>query len=149
MGTNFYARVIPKRKDINDTLKVIRNYLIGIYLKIDTDPIYDMSEVIHLGKRSAGWQFLWQKNNKYYQDNLESIKKFLSRKDVIIYNEYGTKFTVDELFDEELKGCLYNDKGHINLRQYYCRYPNEYKGQSLSDEYITKDGLRFTTGDFS
>ena len=133
MGTNFYARIIPKKKDIDNTLKIIRNYLIGISLKIDTDPIYDMSEVIHLGKRSAGWQFLWQKNDKYYQDNLKSIKEFLSRKDVIIYDEYGDKFTVDELFNKELKDWLYNDESHINLRQYY----------------YTKDGLRFATGYFS
>lgn len=149
MGTNFYARIIPKKKDIDNTLKIIRNYLIGISLKIDTDPIYDMSEVIHLGKRSAGWQFLWQKNDKYYQDNLKSIKEFLSRKDIIIYDEYGDKFTVDELFNKELKDWLYNDNSHINLRQYYCKYPNEYEGQSLSNEYTTKDGLRFTTGYFS
>lgn len=149
MGTNFYARIIPKEKDIDNTLKVIKNYLIGINLNIDNDIIEEISQRIHLGKRSAGWQFLWQENSDYYQDNLKSIKKFLSRKDVIIYNEYGDKFTVDELFNNELENCLYNDENHLNIRQYQQRYPNEISSYIDVNQWTTKDGLRFTKGDFS
>lgn len=146
MGTNFYARIIPKEKDIDNTLKVIREYLIGINPNITTDVVEEITQRIHLGKRSAGWQFLWQENNKYYKDNLKSIKKFLSRKDVLIYDEYGTKFTVDELFDEELKDCLYNDKNHINTEQYYKKYPQDRVYDT--EQWTTKDGLRFTNREF-
>lgn len=145
MGTNFYARVIPKKKDMNNTLKIIRNYLIGINPNITTDVIEEITQRIHIGKISAGWQFLWQENSKYYQNNLKSIKKFLSRKDVLIYDEYGTKFTIDELFDE-IKNSLYNDENHINIEQYYKKYPQD----RIYDieQWTTKDGLRFTSKEF-
>ena len=146
MGTNFYARVIPSELSIKNTLKSIKKYLKGELPFLDEETL-DIPKRIHLGKRSAGWQFLWQENQEYYQNNLKSIKEFLSKDNVIIYNEYGEVFTVDELFNSELNEVLYNDKNHINGHQYQLKYPDDLF--FTSKEFTTEDGLRFTVGEFS
>ena len=146
MGTNFYARIIPKEEDIKRVHRIIDDYLIGNTLEIDDDILKDSVQKIHLGKRSSGWQFLWQANPKYYQDNLESIKEFLSRDDVIIYNEYEESFTLEEFLDKEIGYCLYNDPDKfINGRQYAEKYNEPYEP---CGEWTTKDGLRFVKSDF-
>ena len=146
MGTNFYARIIPKEEDIKRVHRIIDGYLTGNTLEIDDDILKDSVQKIHLGKRSSGWQFLWQANPKYYQDNLESIKEFLSRDDVIIYNEYEERFTLEKFLDKEIGYCLYNDHEYfINGRQYAEKH-----NESFDDfgEWTTEDGLRFVKGDF-
>lgn len=147
MGTNFYARIIPKEEDIKWIQKEIELYLSGKELEINDDILEDAVKKIHLGKRSCGWQFLWQANPKYYQDNLESIKEFLSREDVIIYNEYDDRFTVDEFLGNEIGRYLYNDPEYfMNGRQYAEKYNESFRD---SWEWTTEDGLRFVKGDFS
>lgn len=146
MGTNFYARVIPSELSIKDTLKSIKKYLKGELPFLNEDNL-NIPKRIHLGKRSAGWQFLWQENQEYYQNNLKSIKEFLSKDNVIIYDEYGEVFTVDKLFEEELNGVLYNDALHINGKQYQQKSSNDLF--FTSEEFTTEDGLRFKVGEFS
>lgn len=147
MGTNFYARIIPKEKDIKRVHRIIDNYLKGYALEIDDDILKDFAQKIHLGKKSFGWQFLWQDNPRYYQDNLESIREFLSRNDVIIYNEYEERFTLNEFLNNEIGPCLYNDQERfISGRQYAEKYNEPYRDFR---EWISDDGLRFVKGDFS
>lgn len=146
MGTNFYARIIPKKEDIKRVHRIIDGYLTGNTFEIDDDILKDAVQKIHLGKRSSGWQFLWQANPKYYQDNLESIKEFLSQDDVIIYNEYEERFTLEKFLDEEIGYCLYNNPEYfMNGRQYVEKH-----NESFDDfgEWTTEDGLRFVKGDF-
>lgn len=146
MGTNFYARIIPKEEDIKRVHRIIDGYLTGNTLEIDDDILKDAVQKIHLGKRSSGWQFLWQANPKYYQDNLESIKEFLSQDDVIIYNEYEERFTLEKFLDKEIGYCLYNNPEYfMNGRQYVEKH-----NESFDDfgEWTTEDGLRFVKGDF-
>lgn len=146
MGTNFYARIIPKEEDIKRVHRIIDGYLTGNTLEIDDDILKDTVQKIHLGKRSSGWQFLWQANPKYYQDNLESIKEFLSRDDVIIYNEYEERFTLEKFLDKEIGYCLYNDPEYFMNGRQYAEKHNE----SFDDfgEWTTEDGLRFVKRDF-
>lgn len=146
MGTNFYARIILKEEDIKRVHRIIDGYLTGNTLEIDDDILKDAVQKIHLGKRSSGWQFLWQANPKYYQDNLESIKEFLSRDDVIIYNEYEERFTLKKFLDEEIGYCLYNDSEYFMNGRQYAEKHNE----SFDDfgEWTTEDGLRFEKEDF-
>lgn len=146
MGTNFYARIIPKEEDIKRVHRIIDGYLTGNTLEIDDDILKDAVQKIHLGKRSSGWQFLWQANPKYYQDNLESIKEFLSQDDVIIYNEYEERFTLEKFLNKEIGYCLYNNPEYfMNGRQYVEKH-----NESFDDfgEWTTEDGLRFVKGDF-
>lgn len=146
MGTNFYARIIPKEEDIKRVHRIIDGYLTGNTLEIDDDILKDSVQKIHLGKRSCGWQFLWQNNPKYYDDNLESIKEFLSRDYVIIYNEYEERFTLEKFLDKEIGYCLYNDPEYfMNGRQYAEKHNESFDNFG---EWTTEDGLRFVKGDF-
>ena len=87
MGTNYYARILPT-KERKEKLKKL----------IDEDKFHDVEEQfrelyedaeIHLGKRSAGWKFLFNPNyERYYSLTKEGLMNFLKRDDVIIYSEY-------------------------------------------------------------
>lgn len=160
MGTNFY-KCRPRKTDRGSIEKVEKFYkqtLKDIITKgivsdeIISDFQYELEkfkpEKIHLGKRSGGWQFLWNHNNKkYYQDNLESIKEFLNDGDGWIEDEYGEIFTPEQLLNDEIGDCLYNDpKKYINGYQYDKRENCHYTWQKCGQyEYTTSEGLRFST----
>lgn len=153
MGTNFYAiEKISKNK---------RTKLIGLAYNMldDFENNEDISNAweeyqesiteelpkpIHLGKRSAGWQFLWDypaiyngmfkthfwEMNNEYEINLNTIKEFL--KDKIIFDEYENKYTLDS-FLEEIKNVLYKtDDLDDGMNGEY------------STQYFIHDGLRFS-----
>ena len=137
MGTNYYARIIPKAEDIKELKTYIDlNSFTSIKLKVDklydTFKPYSMNDipsgVIHLGKRSAGWKFLWnpniylirnghsewidmgdgtrkgkwivEPNTAYYIYPLtkEGIKSFIDREDIEIYDEYDEKQDKEEFW---------------------------------------------------
>lgn len=155
---------------------------------------------IHLGKRSSGWKFLWNPNwykimkghtewidngdgsksghwvndgynvFKYYDLTKESIKAFIDREDVEIYNEYNEKQDKEEFWQMALNwGYEKDDKGwdgesyeewektqNPNHRIYdyrtdYTRFLEEC-GFKMCKYYTDfySDGLRFaTTTEFS
>lgn len=114
MGTNFYL----KRKINESTKKVLKDC-------IDKDDIDTVRSIlndykdIHIGKRSAGWKFLWDAHYfKYFKPNKKSIFDWLKSGD--IYNEYNEKFTFNQFINDELKNCL--DKG-CDAQQYAMEDP--------------------------
>lgn len=153
MGTNFYAiEKISKNK---------RTKLIGLAYNMLDDfennenitqaweeyqesITEELPKPIHLGKRSAGWQFLWDypaiyngmfkthfwEMNNEYEINLNTIKEFL--KDKIIFDEYENKYTLDS-FLEEIKNVLYKTDDLDNGMN------GEY-----STQYFISNGLRFS-----
>lgn len=97
MGTNFYLyRKLTKRQKTD------------LYNKAIIDDDYDgaseiLEEVkpIHIGKRSAGWKFLWNANRfQYFDPDRKSIMKFL--KSGTIKDEYGESFTYDQFMKDEI-----------------------------------------------
>lgn len=71
MGTNYYARIIPKEKDIKELhelinlndFRAIREKTNELYERFEPYSMDDkLSGYIHLGKRSGGWKFLWNPN---------------------------------------------------------------------------------------
>ena len=147
MGTNFYCRKIDRkhRKMFSKDLSALNEH---ISLNIDNPEINLLEEVnkfildyrdlekeIHLGKRSYGWQFLWDYHNgKYFNPDLNSIKKFLSQDDIIIYDEYENFYEVEQLFNDELSDCLYKDAIHDDgMGGEYSKY-----------FFKSEDGLRFS-----
>lgn len=116
MGTNYYARIIPREED-KQTLKeaidandysTIESMVKEMYSSLD-EYTHKGGE-IHLGKSSCGWKFLWNSNiheycDGYYDENnhfipvykqwspyeltKEGITRFVMRPDVEIYDEYG------------------------------------------------------------
>lgn len=133
MGTNFY-KVIPYTEEEKIKIKDIYNRLADSLIEngkeswIIREELEDLSHhCIHLGKRSCGWQFLWNHNNgKYYDVNIGSIKEFLESPGPIM-DEYGEKFTVEEFLEDELKNALWGDHEWHNLNgtTYNKKYPKE------------------------
>ena len=147
MGTNFYCRKIDRkyRKMFSKDLSTLNEYVL---LNINNPKINLLEEVnrfisdycdfekeIHLGKRSYGWQFLWDYHNgRYFNPNLYSIKEFLSQDDIIIYDEYENFYEVEQLFNDELSDCLYKDAIHDDgMSGEYSKY-----------FFKSEDGLRFS-----
>lgn len=146
MSTNFYCRRINQA--IRDELKIkfdkLHSDLIESIGNIRTDYrqvienfLWDnenLGREIHLGKRSAGWQFLWDYHNGvYFQPTLASIKEFLAQDGVIIYDEYGKVFTLEQFINEEVGPHLYCDENHSSGKFI------------VSDKYFfINDGLRFS-----
>lgn len=95
MGTNFYARIIPSKERKEHLKKLIDNDGFDL-IEDEIKELY--CNEIHLGKRSSGWKFLFNPNHeKYYKLTKKGLRKFLKRKDVIIYNEYF--FNSDHKFE--------------------------------------------------
>ena len=78
---------------------------------------------------------LWDYHNgKYFNPSLESIKGFLLQKNIVIYDEYGNFYTVDQLFNDEIANCLYKDAMHDDgMDGEYSKY-----------FFKSEDGLRFS-----
>ena len=118
MGTNYYARILPKKEDrlklinliVNDKSDEIIELASELYGR--RDEYTRKGNVIHLGKRSCGWKFLWNPNvirypDGYLDENKEwvlvykydyvypltkqGITDFVMREDVIITDEYGER----------------------------------------------------------
>lgn len=93
MGTNYYARIIPSKERKEHLKQLIDENKFNeiqeeVNLMYGSDTQYSNGAVIHLGKRSAGWKFLFNPNfEKYYPLTKEGLMNFLKRDDVIIYSE--------------------------------------------------------------
>ena len=144
MGTNFFCVEKISRRQRSKIKSLLREY-IGLVDKVDTacdlhelhskynEMILDIiPEKVHLGKRSYGWQFLWDYHDgRYFKANLESIKEFL--KDKIIVDENNEVFSLDQFLNEEIADYLYNTDGKLHD----CV-------KLLLSYYFISDGLRFS-----
>lgn len=150
---------------------------------------------VPLGHRADGWKFLWNPNwykkskghteevshnggihvkyvidgydiFKYYDLNKESIKAFIDREDVVIYDEYNVKQDKDDFFnmalnweikdgyDHETYTEKHKDKFYYLSNLYVTDYMTFLKEQGFTlnkgNADFYSDGLRFaTTTDFS
>ena len=158
MGMNFYAKKITNKETKQRLTNIIKNDMPTkqeLYELINDGSIEDVSQKlydlwnnfsttydeenksIHLGKRSGGWQFLWQfHDGEFYSDNLNSIKEFLNNPDFQIVDESGNVFTTDDLWNLE-------HYWKVNPPAHDCMYSH------LNDEWTSKDGLRFCKNYFS
>ena len=178
MGTNYYAYKIPTKKERTKVKDIVGKLQEKSLDELsDADNLHDIVRTvndlsvelestveklqpkIHLGKSSHGWQFLWQYHpkggyelkGKYYEDNLESIKKFLKRKNIQIIDEYGEKFTFDEFF-KKIGWKLYKTDELYDLTSYYDHLDavgEHYSRFGEDREWTSEDGLRFTKDEFS
>lgn len=143
MGTNFYYKIpIDKRKQEELKSMITEN---PDFSELKNE-IWDIeqSNNIHLGKRSYGWQFLWDfHNGKFFEPDLDSIKHFLTSGNGSIENEYGEKFSLEQFIDE-IEDCLYKDDNHVDIATYYRKYPTERYGITSSEQEFSSDGLRFS-----
>lgn len=160
MGTNFYLQ-----RKINNDVKheIITHLQDDDYEKVNE--ILSEYRPIHIGKRSCGWKFLWDCHNfRYYRPTKESLNDFL--KSGQIFDEYGSKFSFDDFWNNEVKD--YIDNGwdlktyYEDVKEFPCyrhkpsqrelddlgEYKDIVKPNSYGEFYIEE--LRFTVGeDFS
>ena len=141
MSTNYYAKIIPskeRKKELHDAIEandfpLINKLTDEMYnpIRVEYGEDYIIGGVVHLGKRTSGWKFLWNPNvfvirNGHLEDSngtrryvpdpdtplytypltKNGLKSFIDREDVLIYDEY------DKLQDKEEFWIVYN---HIDL----------------------------------
>jgi hypothetical protein len=182
MGTNYYARIIPKEEDkqklidaINDDRDdLIEDLASELYGRRNSHT--GKGNIIHLGKRSSGWKFLWNPNvikiwddetceyayNYVYPLTKQGITYFCSREDVVITDEYGTIYDSKEFLEmafswgepDGLTSKEYQETPKYNALPYFgCKRENEkWEDLGFKIEYydFESDGLRFSTStDFS
>lgn len=141
MGTNFYALRIPtkERKEKltqlldSDDFDNIISEIDTTFGKFEMDGDVPKGGKIHLGKRSAGWKFLWNPNmyvirkghitedhhwvwddNTYYSLyplTIKGIWNFIKDPNIIIVDESGEKQNKEEFFDMALKWTTW--KGEV------------------------------------
>ena len=134
MGTNVYAR----RKLSAEIKEAVKNAIDADQYSYAAYLVDENSDEIHIGKRSCGWQFLFEENKECYENNRESINEFISRDDIILYNEYDDQLT-PEIFWKDYVDCM-NDG--YTYKSYYQNH-GDYSDYS-SHEFIN-DNLRFST----
>lgn len=205
MGTNYYARILPSKERKNEIKKAIDdndfNKIKQLIDKTYGSPYYDIDEgsfsggVVHLGKRSIGWKFLWNPNwykktkghieekvngngsksihwvcdgydvFKYYDLTKESIKAFINREDVEIYNEYDEKQDKKEFYEmamnwgydkdnegwdgdsyEEFEKKQNSRYTPMDYKTEYCDFLTElgFKLNKYNTDFYS-DGIRFST----
>ena len=116
MGSNFYR--IPKEEEM--TKRHVQLYEDVRRIKLTPsnienefkEPIEDSWETqsvwdkfidgtkIHLGKRSAGWKFLWNFNENKHYSNKEDLLNFLRSGRIV--DEYGSEENVEEFIEMSL-----------------------------------------------
>jgi hypothetical protein len=126
MGTNFYARIIPKEEDKQKLIDAINNNQYDIIEDLASelygrrDDYSGIGNEIHLGRRSGGWKFLWNPNvikvwdseacdyayNYVYPLTKEGITNFVMREDVIITDEYGETQDPKEFLEMAFNWCI-------------------------------------------
>jgi len=121
MGTNFYRRRIPREEDYDRM-----SYLVSIK-ELDTllDLLQGFKEKIHICKRSAGWEILFDHNwGKYYKISRKDLENFLSEPGTEIIDEYGKSYTCEEFWNMvdswNSKPGLISDKNTVTSGDYYA-----------------------------
>lgn len=141
MGTNYYWRPLmteEQREKILDkvkkskTLQSIRDFI--YYNILEEHPME-----VHIGKSSAGWQFLFslgiRKHIRGQSLKREDIDEWL--RSGIIVDEYGDEESVDDFWK-----MVDSKKDGMDYDEYYEKYPYHTYYSRGFDQYI--DGLRFT-----
>lgn len=154
MGTNYYIKQKPLVNDVNRLVSLIEDTLDNQdinYQEIKdlVDELYDErtpfnlnGRVIHIGKNSVGWKFLWNPNiieipnynytydgkkitvtsstyDKVYELTKESIREFIMRPENILIDEYG-----DIQDKEDFLDWAFNKDG-LDSESYAEKYNNE------------------------
>lgn len=102
MGTNVYAYIKSIDDSVYDRYAELakKHDIEGIKRLNEEVADFERENIVHIGKRSGGWKFLFNHNSwKYYGYTKESINSFL-KSCYKIENEYGEELTVDEFWKE-------------------------------------------------
>lgn len=181
MGTNFYGRIIPseeRKSELklaidNNEFDRIEDLISETYSTIRYENGCLIGGEFHLGKRSAGWKFLWNpnmyitrellkdKDGQYYAGKYlcqylypltkKGIKDFISRADIEIFDEYGKKYDKESFFQEAVNWTTWKGEESFDSKTYHLQYPNESVYPSDNDiiRYMIQEGMDFISNDRS
>jgi hypothetical protein len=140
MGTNYYR--IPSVEEMEKRKQELINNINSIdisQLSIESNSIWDLftdGTNIHLGKRSSGWKFLWNFNDKKFYSNKEELLNFIRTGRVV--DEYGNEMDVEEFITMAL---VWGQPDGYDHEKYRREHPRQYHYDfEVKEEYI--DGLR-------
>lgn len=96
MGTNFYMKRIPTEDDIQ---KIGELSIQRLFDELQ-NYVTEMNNEIHIGKRSCGWQFLFNHQNGAHFDprSQDSLINWLKNSQYEIVDEYGDAYTFEEFW---------------------------------------------------
>lgn len=164
MGTNYYARLKPNAELKEKLIEAIKNDKYDLVTSLSQQlygsrGTYDDGNIIHLGKRSGGWKFLWNTNARttvkldengnwdyiskipvfLYPLTKEGIIKFLKDNNAVIVSEYYSDdgdndpddiMTVDEFIEMATNWCT----DGLDSEKYQKEYnEKEYFSSSLAE----------------
>jgi hypothetical protein len=107
MGTNYYGKIKPSKaqgrmiRTLWDeaNVQVSNKNVKELEYIVESLKVEEKRLLIHIGKCSYGWQFLFNHNNwEYYKCTPESIDEFLNSCEYIV-DEYGGKIPVPEFWE--------------------------------------------------
>jgi len=149
MGTNYYARVIPKEDKKNELINAVVHDNFDKVIELANELYGSKGEYeesggqIHLGKNSYGWSFLWNPNVYYYCDGYfgenkeyvpvwkhkftypltkQGITDFVMQENVYIVDEYGEIQNKQEFLDWVFTKEGLSHKEYYNSSEYNGRY---------------------------
>lgn len=169
MGTNYYAKIIPPSEVVDKLLSEIKNdtTLNGVVDKFNF--IYgpfrvecgeSRGNIVHLGKNSCGWKFLWNPNvyriihGKYsegvyvrepdtlmylYPLTKQGITDFVMRSDVVVYDEYDTQQDKQQF----LEFALNKTEGWDSKAYYEETKEHPYKIDNEIHKLLEQDGFKW------
>lgn len=127
MGTNYYGTRIPTAEE--------RKELSGLALNGEFGRLsyrLESFELVHIGKSSGGWQFLFNLNGRRFYNTKAELIEWL--KGLQIIDEYGRDVTFDELW-QVVTNRGPNATKHSETEYFHL--------------YIEIDGLEFSDCEFS
>ena len=151
MSTNFYARRIIPSENGKATGGYImsedmENAIESDVSKFDSiDQYVSEGNEIHLGKRSAGWKFIWNPNVYRVNDSWDftypltkqGIADFLNQEGMVINDEYGRMYKPDEFWEMAFNWCV----DGLDAKEYYTN-PNYKAGYYHPDSNKTLEKWR-------
>ena len=103
---------------------------------------------VHIGKRSAGWKFLFAPHPELYDRTKASINRYLKLNKENFYDEYGAKVDLEEFWkDIERRKNMHDAKSYMKLREEAGVKISEWDRKYCEEEIITEEGLRFAKED--
>lgn len=169
MSTNYYARIIPSKSKKDHLIDLINNSndynnIIDYFSDIYNDYSVDLNGnksggIVHLGKKSGGWKFLWNPNIYFkrengldipvylYELNRKSIEEFINRDDIELYDEYNELVDKDEFFKTAYNETDNSGKPLYDYNTYINDHPENstfFIDSSKLVKYLTNAGYKFT-----
>ena len=181
MSTNYYAHIIPsheRKKELYDAIEandfpLINKLTEEMYgnLRRDWDNKETIGGVVHLGKRSVGWKFLWDpnvfvirhghfkmSNGTYkwieepstplytYPLTSKGLHDFIFRNDVLVYDEYHELQDKEEFWQMALSWGYDKDNEGWDVAGYEKEYPNHiYPVTGELTNFLRAKGYQFTS----